>query len=141
MYFDAGIHSALSVDAMKVIIPVWQGGVSPLFDVSKLVLLVEIESGRELRRSSHALQCEHFVQRVGQVVSLGADMLICGAISGQLERMLRSTGVQVIPNICGAIDDVIAAFFNGSLMDPAFLMPGCQGRRRRSRNRFGGTRQ
>jgi predicted Fe-Mo cluster-binding NifX family protein len=123
---------------MKIIIPCWQGRVSPLFDAAGTVLLIEVENGRELSRMIRPLEGTDPLQRVRQTVSVGADLLICGAISGQLECLLRSTGLQVVSNICGAIDDVLSAYADGSLFDTPFLLPGAHGMRRRFRNRQGG---
>jgi len=121
---------------MKIAIPCWQNIVSPVFDVACTVLLVETANGLELSRYTSALSCSDPFARVQQLVISGADLLICGAISAQLESMLISAGVQVVSNICGAVDDVLNAFLKGALVDTPFLMPGCQGQRRRSRNRY-----
>jgi len=121
---------------MKIILPHWQGRISPLFDSAGLVLLVEVEKNRELRRTTHSVQGD-ILQRVRQTLDLGADILICGAISGQLERMLRAAGLQVIANICGEVEDVLSAYGRGALFDTQFLLPGCFGRRHRSRGRHG----
>lgn len=122
---------------MKILLPDWQGRISPLFDAAGSVLLVEIENNREVRRTTHSLQGD-LLQRVRGILGLGADVLICGAISGQLERMLRADGLQVVSNICGAIDDVLRAYQGGVLFDTQFLLPGCPGRGRRARRRHGG---
>lgn len=122
---------------MKVIVPYWQGRISPLFDAAGIVLLVEIENNREVRRMTYSLHSDDVLQRVRQTLGLGADILICGAISGPLERMLRATGLEVIPNICGSVDDVLNAYVRGTLFDTQFLLPGCFSSRRRARNRHG----
>jgi len=122
---------------MKIAIPCWQNIVSPVFDVAGMVLLIEIADGRELNRQTSSLSGNDPLARVRQIVVLGADMLICGAISGQLESMLRSAGVRVVSNICGGVEDVLSAFLRGALIDTPFLMPGCYGRKQRSRHRYG----
>jgi len=122
---------------MKVIVPYWQGRISPLFDAAGIVLLVEIEDNRVVRRTTYSLHSDDVLQRVRQTLGLGADILICGAISGPLERMLRATGLEVIPNICGSVDDVLNAYVRGALFDTQFLLPGCFNSRRRVRNHHG----
>lgn len=122
---------------MKIIIPYWQGKVSPLFDAACTMLLVDMDKDRELGRTLTSLKCADPLQRVRQTMGFGADILICGAISGQLECMLQSTGLRIISNICGSVDDVLIAFAKNSLCTVPFLMPGCHGVRRRSRNRHG----
>lgn len=110
---------------------------SPLFDAAGTVLIVDIDNGREVSRMTRKMEYKDPLQRVRQTVNFGAEILICGAISGQIECLLRSTGMQVIDNICGAVDDVLKAFARGMLFDEQFFMPGCSGIRRRSRNRRG----
>jgi len=119
---------------MKIAIPCWREIVSPVFDVACTLLLVEAAHGRELHRQIRQLSYSDPLVR--QIVLAGVNTLICGAISSQLAFMLRSSGVQVISNICGAVDEVLSAFLRGALDEAVFLMPGCQGQRRRSRNRY-----
>jgi len=122
---------------MKIAIPCWQNIVSPVFDAAGMLLLIEIAEGRELKRTTSVLSRSDSLASVRQIVVLGADVLICGAISGRLEFMLRSAGVQVVSNIRGAVEEVLSAFLRGALIDAPFLMPGCAGGRRRFRNRRG----
>lgn len=64
-----------------------------------------------------------------------ADILICGAVSRPLEAMVAASGIRVLPNTCGPLEDIIRAVFSGSLKDRNFLMPGCPGRQQRNRYR------
>jgi len=116
---------------MKVAIPQWQGRVSPVFDVAGSVLLVDVAGRQVLRREERALTASEPLKRAEQVRQLGADVLVCGAISLPLEASLSYAGVQVIAFTCGTVEEVLAAFMNGQLNGKAFLMPGCRGRRRR----------
>jgi hypothetical protein len=77
--------------------------------------------------------------RVAEFARVGADVLICGTISAPLEAKLSAAGVRVI----GFVDlsavrswTSSAGFVSGELASPAFLMPGCRGRRqwRQGRN-------
>jgi predicted Fe-Mo cluster-binding NifX family protein len=116
---------------MKLAIPHWQGRISPVFDVAALVLIVEIDGAHELNRRDVAFDVEEPRARAAQLAATGADVLICGAISGPLETALSAVGVEVIPHVCGNVESVRAAFVEGRLNQEAFLMPGCCGRRRR----------
>lgn len=109
---------------MKAAIPIFENRISPLFDTAQHLVLVEIENGRELRRAEHALSEAELVPRARRVAGLGVDILICGAISCELKNMLQSAGVEVMPQICGPVEDVLAAFLSGELADMPFLMPG-----------------
>lgn len=120
---------------MKVAIPHWRDRVSPVFDVAGSLLVVELAHGRELRRQQAALTASDPLNRAGQVSQLGAEVLICGAISRPLEIALSAAGVRVVPFTCGMVEEVLSAFMAGELTGEAFLMPGCRGWRRQSRTR------
>jgi predicted Fe-Mo cluster-binding NifX family protein len=125
----------MTISLMKVAIPHWRGRVSPVFDVAGSLLLVDIANGQEQDRQHVRLNTHGLQARGRSLAELGADVLICGAISWPLEMALSAAGVEVIPQTCGDVEDVLAAFLNGRLDENAFLMPGCCGRRRRFRRR------
>jgi predicted Fe-Mo cluster-binding NifX family protein len=109
---------------MKVAIPHWQGRISPLFDAADTLLLIDIEDGREVKRDNFNLSRRDPLRRAREVSRLGADMLLCGAVSRELETALLGAGVQVVGFICGEVDGVIAAFLGGTLSHSRFQMPG-----------------
>lgn len=120
---------------MRIAIPTWRGRVSPVFDAARNLLLVDAQDGREIRREETTVEPADLVARAKRVAQLGTDLLICGAISWPLEATLVSTGVGVISQTCGPVEEVLRAFLSGQLTQQAFLMPGCRGRRRRLRGR------
>jgi predicted Fe-Mo cluster-binding NifX family protein len=120
---------------MKIAIPYWRGVVSPVFDFAATVLIVDIENGTEMARNKKALRYTEPLARVRYLLYLNTNILICGAISRQLEFTLQSSGVQVVSNICGPTDEVLSAFLKGTLNSRPFLMPGYVYRGRRGRNR------
>lgn len=123
---------------MKVAIPTWDDRVSPVFDVARHLLVVDVEDDAEIGRSEVVMEEAAFAPKAKRFADLGVKVLICGAISWPLEQMLVSAGVSVIPQACGMVEDVLEAFISGQLTEQAFLMPGCCGRRRRLR---GGPRR
>ncbi|MBN2451629.1 MAG: NifB/NifX family molybdenum-iron cluster-binding protein [Lentisphaeria bacterium] len=122
---------------MKVAIPHWQGRVSPVFDVAGRVLLADVDAGGVRSRHEVVLTDEDPQGRAASLAATGARVLICGAISWPLEMALSAAGIEVIPQICGDVEAVLAGFLNGGLARGGFLMPGCCGRRRRFRGRHG----
>ncbi|NQT38682.1 MAG: NifB/NifX family molybdenum-iron cluster-binding protein [Planctomycetes bacterium] len=118
---------------MRTAIPISDGRISPVFDVARRLLLVDIENEHEVRRTEEVLEEPELAARARRVAELGADTLVCGAISRPLESMLLSTGVEVIPQTCGPVEDVLRAFISGQLTEQAFVIPGCCGHRRRLR--------
>jgi predicted Fe-Mo cluster-binding NifX family protein len=125
---------------MKIAIPTWDGRVSPVLDVARRLVVVDVQGSTEVARREAELGEAHVTARARRIAELGADVLICGAVSWPLEAILLSAGVQVIPQMCGSIEDILQAFLSGRLADGAFLMPGCFGRRQRRRGRRRGGR-
>jgi len=123
---------------MKIAVPEWQGRISPVLDVASKIVLVEIEDHRELQRQEDSSIPTNPWARAEALQQRGVEVLICGAVSWPLESALQSAHIQVVSNICGPIDAVLAAFRDGRLHETTFAMPGCCGRRRRFR---GGNRR
>ena len=96
------------------------------------MLVVEIDSGVEQARQDVVFDVEAPQARAARLIETGANVLVCGAISWPLEMAIAAAGIEVIPQICGDVTSVLAAFIEGRLDQGAFLMPGCCGRRRRA---------
>ena len=123
---------------MRVGIPIWDGRVSPVFDTARRLMLCDVAKGAAGERREEDLPPGMPQRRVARLKEVGTEVLICGAISRPLAGMIAATGVQVIPFVSGEVEDVLHAFSEARLGDPAFLMPGCRGRGRG--RRFGGGR-
>jgi predicted Fe-Mo cluster-binding NifX family protein len=116
---------------MKIAVPIWQGRVSPVFDVAGQFVLVELVEGAEKSRRQHRLPDAEPQQRAALLVELQVETLICGAISQPLEALLTENGINVYGRVCGNVEDVLRAFAAGTLGQPRFAMPGCCGQARR----------
>lgn len=125
------------ISVMRVGIPILRDRISPVFDVSERLLLIDVEGGRVLRRTEVLMEKAGHVARAELIAKLGVHVLICGAVSRPLEAILVSAGVKIIPNTCGVVEEILDAFVCDHFTEQAFLMPGCQGRRRRFRHRGG----
>ncbi len=120
---------------MRIAITNWQNRVSPVFDVAAHLTLLELDDRfEELTRQAMTFSGETCSARARQLSELGVDVLICGAISQAAELALLNSGIEIISQICGDTDRVLAAFMHGTLADNEFLMPGCCGRRRAFRH-------
>ena len=120
---------------MKVAISDWQGRISPVFDVAGNLLVADVQDGAVCDRQTLKLKAKGLQARADFLAQWGVEVLICGAISWPLELALSNAGVEVVPQTCGEVEDVLAAFVAGRLSQSAFLMPGCCGRRGRFRRR------
>jgi predicted Fe-Mo cluster-binding NifX family protein len=123
---------------MKVALTIWDGRVSPVFDVSREALVLTIDGGGVTERRIERLDVASPEHKVGRLAALGVDTLICGAISDSPYQELVSRGVQVLGFVAGDAEAVVEAFQAGRLPSAAFSMPGC--RRQRGSMREGGER-
>ena len=117
---------------MIVAIANWQGSISPVFDVSDRLCLIEFENGVELKRNSISLRERNTFARAKEMSGLGINLLICGAISQVLETTLTNSGIRVVGFMCGKIETVLTAILRDQFTESLF-MPGCTGRRQKHR--------
>ncbi len=114
--------------------PIWSGRVSPVFDSAGELLLLDIQQGQVTARDHVAVDGAEPLQRVSMLADKGVTTLICGAVSRLLADWLAARGVEVLPFVCGDVEEVISAFLDGRLPSDELTMPGCCGR---WRNRCG----
>jgi predicted Fe-Mo cluster-binding NifX family protein len=112
---------------MKIAIPTWRDRVSPVFDVAQQLLLVELIDVAEVSRQQVSLLETDPVRRARRVQDLQVQTLICCAVSEPLREALVGCGVEVIDHICGDVEEIVAAYQNGTLGEERFAMPGCDG--------------
>jgi len=108
-----------------------------VLDAARTFALVAASPDGALYREDVVIADADPISKARRIAELGAKVLICGVPSWPLEAMLASGGMRVIPNTCGPLDEVVAAYFAGDLTERAFLLPGCPGRRHRNRRRHG----
>ncbi len=120
---------------MKTAFAVWNKRIAPVFDVARRVIIVESETAPGATPTTVLLSGDQPLQKVRQLTALGADSLVCGAISRALRAALTAGGIRVIPFIAGDVQEVIDAWRGPHFEVDAFAMPG---RRRRSHRMTGG---
>lgn len=122
---------------MRVAFTVWDGRMAPVFDVSREALILTIEEGTVVSRSTENIEAPMASLKVERLTKLGVQTLVCGAISEPLQHELSMRGVEVIGFVAGELDEVVESFLAGSLPSRELSMPGCCGRQRRFRGRRG----
>ncbi len=118
------------MNGMRVAISEWQGRISPVFDAATHLLIADVEKEVSNGRYTIQMRSDGLQSRAQEVASHNVNVLICGAISRPLELALLNLGIEIIPQTCGEVETVLAAFAAGRFNQEAFLMPGCCGERR-----------
>ncbi|OPZ31437.1 MAG: Dinitrogenase iron-molybdenum cofactor [Lentisphaerae bacterium ADurb.BinA184] len=115
---------------MRIGLTIWNARISPVCDVARRLLLVEVAGGRVVARREEPLPGGDPDGQAARLAALKPDLLICGACSRPLYERLAALGLEVIPFIAGEVEAVITAHLASALRARAFAMPGCCGRRR-----------
>jgi predicted Fe-Mo cluster-binding NifX family protein len=113
---------------MKVAVSTWNGRISPVFDVSRTAILLEIEGGRIVARRELPLD-EEPVRKIAEIAVEGVETFLCGAVSRQFSDMLAARGILLHPFLAGDVEELIRAYLEGALDHPRYAMPGCCGMR------------
>jgi predicted Fe-Mo cluster-binding NifX family protein len=114
---------------MRVAIPVFGKRISPRFEFSPEVWIVEVERGRVVGQEKLSTARLNLSQRLEKVTLNGLDKLICGGIDPFSRTQLGTRGIDVIQDVIGEAEIVIDLFMRGR------LRPGLCCERRRGRER------
>lgn len=125
---------------MKFALTVWDGRMSPVFDVCREALILDVENKKVVSRSTENLDNASSSAKVERLAALKVGTLVCGAISEPLRQDLTAHGVKVIGFVAGEIDDVVQAIISNMLPARSLSMPGCCGQQNRLRKRQGQRR-
>ncbi|NLN60371.1 MAG: hypothetical protein GX147_06655 [Deltaproteobacteria bacterium] len=112
----------------KAAFAVWEDRIAPVFDTTRKIRLVEVESGEIVRETEKCLDGEFPVQKAFHLIELEVAVLVCGAITRSLREIIVANGIQVISFITGDLREVIHAWMTTGLRSDDFVMPGCFGR-------------
>ncbi len=117
---------------MKVLMTIWNGRVSPVFDVAGKALIIETEGNKVISEKTVNFPSDTFLSKIQYMLDEKISVLICGAISRQAELSVSSGGTDVYSFISGETEAVLEAFLENRLFEKRFHMPGC-GRKHRCR--------
>jgi predicted Fe-Mo cluster-binding NifX family protein len=118
---------------MKIAIPILGSRVSPRFDFSPEVWIIDVERGEVVGQEKLPTAHLNLSQRLEQIASNGVDQVICGGIDGFCQNQLESGGIDIVQDVMGDAEIVFDRFMEGRLQPGLY----CEGKGRR---RFCGRR-
>ncbi len=116
---------------MKVALATWNERISPVFDVARQVLILDVQNNRVVARHEERLPGTEPQSQAERLAAIAPHTLICGAISQPMADLLAAKNIRIIAFTAGSVEDVVSAWLAGALPNPALAMPGCCGQRRR----------
>lgn len=123
----------------RVALAIWNERISPVFDVSRRLLVLEIDAGQILTRTEVALDPDHAGRKAATLAEREIETLICGSISRCLAGLLASRGIRLLSFVTGPVEEVITAYLEDALPRPSLIMPGCCCARWRQQSGSGAT--
>lgn len=118
---------------MRLAIPIFGSRVSPRFDYSQKILLVDIQNGTVINKNEVDAGRWHPLSHIGRLYNLKPDIVICGGICNRDYYALSNHGIRIIPSVFGEVEEVIKSFLKGNLVG---ARPGFG--RRKHRHRYTG---
>jgi predicted Fe-Mo cluster-binding NifX family protein len=112
---------------MKIAIPIFENRISPRFDFSPEMWIIEVERGEVVSQEKLPTANLNLPKRLEQITSNGVDKVICGGIDGFSRNQLGSRGIDVVQDVIGDAEIVFDLFMRGRLR-PGFC---CEKRRGR----------
>jgi predicted Fe-Mo cluster-binding NifX family protein len=100
---------------MKIAIPIFENRISPRFDFSPEMWVVEIEKGKVVGQEKFFTANLNLPQRLEQITSNGVDKVICGGIDRLSRDQLGSRGIDVVQDVIGDVEIVFDLFMRGRL--------------------------
>jgi predicted Fe-Mo cluster-binding NifX family protein len=112
---------------MKVAMPLFNGRISPRFDVCPEIWVVELNNGKVMNQERWPMESFNLQQRLDQLASKGVDKVICGGMDSFCMDHLGNMGIDVIHNVAGEAGEVLNFFIRGVLRPGSY----CNGKRGR----------
>jgi len=109
----------------RVALAIWNERISPVFDVSRRLLVLEIDAGLISSRTEVALDPDEVGRKAARLAEHQIQVLICGSISRCLAGLLESRGIRLLSFVTGPVEEVITAYLEDALPHPRLIMPGC----------------
>ena len=111
---------------MKIAIPVFGSRISPRMDCAKRVLLIKVEeTGRKvLFFEEKEFQTVEAGENIEFYLSNEIEVVICGAISIEMQAFLVKHEIRVISWVTGEAQKALDLFIEGTLASGTMLCPG-----------------
>jgi predicted Fe-Mo cluster-binding NifX family protein len=121
------VNGQQGTQSVKAAFPYWNGRLAPVFDTARQMLVVTITTDGASQADQELVDGAP-LRRAVQLAEAGIEVLLCGAISRTLHELIVARGITVLPFMAGDLQEMIACWVDGTLVDEAFAMPGCRRR-------------
>ena len=104
------------------------GRVAPLYDAAGRLDVFELAN--DLHQPARIVELPLALpRRVAVMHDQRVTCVICGAVSDYALRTMNGAGIEVVPWVCGPVEQIRDAYLADRLAEPVWAMPGCWRRR------------
>ena len=100
---------------MRIAIPLFGKRVAPRWFYSDKTMLAQITDEQVVSRKIVETMGMSEEERLSQIVDLGIDVFICGAIEQEFIEMANSYGIEVIQDVAAEVEEILSALQGGYL--------------------------
>ncbi len=100
---------------MRVALPLLGSRVSPRCGISREVAVVTVADGKVVENEALELSLDDGDDLLERLLKWRCDVLVCGGIRRELADVLLANGIEVVSNVAGELDEVVAALCLGEL--------------------------
>jgi predicted Fe-Mo cluster-binding NifX family protein len=108
----------------RVGLPVFESRISPVLDSCNRIVVVDIDSGREINRVEISLEKINITERIEIFSRWGIRKIICAGVSDIMCKYLTARKIMLISGIAGKLEEILNAYICGKLDEDCFIMPG-----------------
>ena len=98
------------MDFMRIALSVFNGKISPRFDVAPVLRLYEIKKRKITNEKEISCEGWNDIERVRRLKEMGVEVLVCGGIPNDLFETLLNNNISVVPWVTGNVQDVLKKF-------------------------------
>ena len=106
---------------MKIAIALFGNKVSPRFDLSPKLWIIQEENGEVVHQEKISLEGLTILQRIEKLHLNGITKLICGGIHDFSLNQLRNMGIAVFHNVMGEAELALLNFLKGQLQSGSYF--------------------
>ena len=108
----------------RIAVPIFKSRISPVFDTSTKMLVIDCDKGKEIQRQEIYLDKLSLYERQRILASLNVDVFICGGITETFQKMIKTPDNRFITGRTGSVEEVLSAFISGKIHTKKFQTPG-----------------
>lgn len=102
---------------MRVAIPLFGTRVSPRYLFSDKMMLAKVVDNRVVSRKVAETTGTTEEAWLSQLVNLGIDIFVCGAVEEDFLEKVESYGITVVRNVAGEVEEILSGLAGGDLKD------------------------